>query len=170
MQTRQFQYRAILEILERQGIRHIVVGGVCAVAHGAPITTFDLDVVHLRTSENIDRILAALTEMQAFHREPGERRLAPQRLALEGTGPCLFTTKFGSLDFIGAVSGKEYPELLSHTVELVLGGGLKIRILDLETLIEVKAEAGRPKDMAVLPILRQTLAERRRQPHDAQEG
>jgi len=156
--------------LARQGIRHIVVGGVCAVAHGAPLTTFDLDVVHLRTSDNIDRILAALAEMQAFHREPGERRLAPQRLALEGTGPCLFSTKFGSLDFIGAVSGKEYCDLLPHTIELVLSGNLQIRILNLETLIEVKAGAGRPKDIAMLPILRQTLAERRRQSHDIQKG
>ncbi len=84
MQTRQFQYRAILEALDRRGVRGIVVGGVCAVAHGAPITTFDLDVVHLRTSENIDRIMVALADLQAFHREPGERRLAPRRSALEG--------------------------------------------------------------------------------------
>ena len=56
-----------------------------------------------------------------------------------------------------------------RAIELVLEGGLKIRILDLETLIEVKTGAGRPKDMAVLPILRQTLAERRRLPRDTQE-
>ncbi len=35
-------------------------------------------------------------------------------------------------------------------------------MLDLETLIEVKAAAGRPKDQMVLPILRETLRERER--------
>jgi hypothetical protein len=35
-------------------------------------------------------------------------------------------------------------ELLPNTVELLLGSGLKIRILDLKTLIEAKAQAGRP--------------------------
>ncbi|MFA5205837.1 MAG: hypothetical protein WC708_15685 [Lentisphaeria bacterium] len=162
MPTHHFSYRAILEILDRWAVQHIVIGGVCGVAHGAPITTFDLDLVHLRTAENIDRILSALAELDAVHREPGGRRLVPQRAALEGAGPALFTTKLGSLDFLGEVSGRDYADLLSHTVELVLTGNLRIRILDLETLIAVKDTAGRPKDIAVLPILRQTLAETRR--------
>ncbi|OGV67737.1 MAG: hypothetical protein A3K19_10890 [Lentisphaerae bacterium RIFOXYB12_FULL_65_16] len=166
MPTRHFRYREILETLDRFAVEYIVVGGVCAVAHGAPITTFDLDLVHLRTAENIDRTLAALTELEACHREPGDRRLAPQRWALEGAAPALFTTKHGSLDFIGELSGRGYEELLAHTVELVLGADLRIRILNLETLIEVKASAGRPKDLAVLPILRQTLVENRRQRGD----
>jgi hypothetical protein len=163
MQTHHFRYRGILEVLGRCAVEHIVVGGVCAVAHGAPITTFDLDLVHRQTAENIDRILAALAELGAYHREPGDRQLPPQRPALERAGPSLFTTAFGSLDFIGQLAGRRYEQLLPHTVELVLGAGLKIRMLDLETLIEAKAGAGRPKDLAVLPILRQTLAERRRQ-------
>lgn len=162
MPIHHFSYRAILEALDRSAVQHIVIGGVCGVAHGAPITTFDLDLVHLRTPENIDRILAALAELDAFHREPGGSRLAPQRTALEGAGPALFTTTLGSLDFMGEVSGRDYAELLPHTVELALAGNLKIRILDLDTLIEVKSRAGRPKDIAMLPILRQTLAESRR--------
>jgi hypothetical protein len=56
--------------------------------------------------------------------------------------------------------------LLPHTLELVLGGDLRVRILNLETLIDVKVSAGRPKDLAVLPILRQTLAESQRQRRD----
>ncbi|OPZ29241.1 MAG: hypothetical protein BWZ02_01061 [Lentisphaerae bacterium ADurb.BinA184] len=163
MPTHRFSYRGILETLDRFAVEHIVVGGVCAVVHGAPITTFDLDLVHRRTAENINRILAALSEIGAFHREPGDRRLAPQRSALEGTGPVLFTTNLGSLDFVGEVSGRGYAEILPHTVELLLGANLRVRVLDLETLIAVKEDAGRPKDIAVLPILRQTLTESRRQ-------
>jgi hypothetical protein len=163
VQTTRFKYRLILEALDRLAVQHIVVGGVCAVAHGAPITTFDLDLVHLRTPENLDRLMAALAAMGAHHREPGDRRLAPQRSALEGPGPALFVTEHGSVDFLGELSGRAYAELLPHTIELVLEGGLRLRILDLATLIEVKQAAGRPKDIAVLPILRQTLAENRRQ-------
>jgi len=166
MQTQRFRYRTILEVLDRFAVEHIVVGGVCAVAHGAPITTFDLDLMHRRTGENIDRILAALAELEAYHREPGERRLAPQRRALESVGPSLFTTKHGALDFVGELSGRGFEQLLPHTVELVLGAGLRIRVLDLETLIEEKERLGRPEDVAVLPILRPTLAENRRQRGD----
>ena len=166
MPTHHFRYRSILEALDRHAVEHIVVGGVCAVAHGAPITTFDLDLVHRRDAENISRILAALAELGAYHREPGDRRLAPQRRALESSGPSLFVTELGSLDFIGELSGRGFEQLLPHTAEFVLAAGLRIRILDLETLIEVKECAGRPKDLAVLPVLRQTLAERRRQHGD----
>jgi hypothetical protein len=35
-------FREILEVLNQRGVEHIVVGGVAAVIHGAPITTFDL--------------------------------------------------------------------------------------------------------------------------------
>lgn len=164
MPTRQFKYRSILEILGRFEVEHIIVGGVCAVAHGAPITTFDLDLVYSRTDRNIDRILAVLKELDAYHREPGySRRLTPQRHILESGGPALFTTRLGALDFLGDLSGRGLEELLPNTVELTLGSELTIRILDLKTLIEIKEQAGRPKDLIMLPILRQTLSGLRRE-------
>ena len=47
MQTRRFSYRSILEVLDRHAVEHIVIGGKCAVAHGAPITTFELTSLHM---------------------------------------------------------------------------------------------------------------------------
>lgn len=35
-------------------------------------------------------------------------------------------------------------------------------VIDMPTLIQLKEEAGRPKDLAVLPVLRATLDESRR--------
>jgi N-glycosylase/DNA lyase len=40
--------------------------------------------------------------------------------------------------------------------------GLRIRVLDLETLIAIQEELGGEKDRAVLPILRRTLEEKRK--------
>jgi hypothetical protein len=40
--------------------------------------------------------------------------------------------------------------------------GGEIRVLDLPALIEVKRRAGRPKDLALLPVLEATLDERNR--------
>ena len=56
-----------------------------------------------------------------------------------------------------------YEELLSRTVKVLFDRSLEVRALDLETLIQIKEEAGRKKDKAVLPILKQTLKERRKQ-------
>jgi hypothetical protein len=40
-------------------VNFVVVGGVCAVLHGAPVATFDLDVVHSQDSANIRRLLSS---------------------------------------------------------------------------------------------------------------
>jgi len=42
-------------------VETIVVGGVAAVLQGAPIATFDLDLVHRRSEENVARLQDALT-------------------------------------------------------------------------------------------------------------
>ena len=46
---------AILRALVEAGVEFIVVGGVAAVLNGAPVSTFDLDVVHARDAANVAR-------------------------------------------------------------------------------------------------------------------
>ena len=48
---------AILEVLTKHEVEFILVGGLCAVIHGAPIVTMDMDIVHHREAENIERLL-----------------------------------------------------------------------------------------------------------------
>ena len=43
-----------------------------------------------------------------------------------------------------------------------LEAGVALRVIDLPTLIELKEKAGRPKDLAALPVLKATLVESRR--------
>ena len=61
----------ILQILAEHEVDFIVVGGICAVLHGAPVSTFDLDIVHSRAPENIRHLILALNQMDACYR--GER-------------------------------------------------------------------------------------------------
>ncbi len=55
-----------------------MVGGVGAVLQGAPISTFDLDLVHSRTRKNVDRLLVALELLDARHRTAGAREISPR--------------------------------------------------------------------------------------------
>jgi len=55
-------FEAPLKTLTDFGVRFIVVGGVAGALHGAALQTYDLDVVHSREPENIERILTALAE------------------------------------------------------------------------------------------------------------
>ena len=151
----------ILRVLVAHHVDFILVGGVAAVLHGAPITTFDLDVVHSRAEDNVDRALAALADLEARYRGSNSRRSEPDRSHLSSPGHQLLMTRAGPLDFLGAIgSGRGYDELLAHSSETEVGAGLRIRVLNLEELIRSKEEAGREKDRAVLAILRRTLEER----------
>lgn len=72
-------------------------------------------------------------------------------------------TDFGPQDLLGTVGNqRSYEDLLPRSVVEEIEPTLRIRVVDLETLIATKEEANRPKDLAVLPILRATLAEIRR--------
>ena len=154
-------YVAILKTLLRHGVDFVIVGGVCAVLHGAPLATFDLDVVHSREPRNLDRLLAVLRELDAHYRIPGHRHKKPGLSHLASAGHQLLKTRFGPLDLLGTIGqGQDYGQLLHETVELQVGGGFKVRVLSLERLVKTKEETGQEKDKAVLPVLRRVLEER----------
>ncbi len=52
-------FRETLEVLDRNRVECILVGGVAAVLQGAPISTLDTDIVYRRTADNIERLVAA---------------------------------------------------------------------------------------------------------------
>ena len=156
-------FYAALRVLHDAGVEFIVVGGLSAVLNGAPINTFDLDVVHSREPENIGRLVRALEALDAIYRIQPSRRLRPSASHLASPGHQNLLTRYGPLDFLGTI-GRDlnYNDLLAHSPEKDVGEGLRVRVLDLETLIEIKEQLGGEKDRAVLPILRRTLEERRK--------
>jgi hypothetical protein len=155
-------FLALLRTLVDHRVDFIIVGGVSAVLHGAPVTTFDLDIVHARTPENISRLLAALNDLDACYRASGDRRLKPEFDHLASPGHQLLMTRLGPLDLLGAIGTDHDYEYLSHHIVEYGISGLRLHVLDLETLIAVKEEVGFEKDRAVLPILRRTLEEIRK--------
>lgn len=153
----------LLRVLAEHDVLFIVVGGVCAVIHGAPVSTFDLDIVPERSDENVARLLRALASVDAVHRDLAGRAIAPDASRLRGPGHNLFMTRSGPLDTLGTIGlGRDYSTLESRSRPIDLGADLTIRVLDLEALIDVKREVGREKDLATLPVLQRTLAERRK--------
>ena len=161
----EFDFETILKTLAKHQVEFIVVGGLCAVLHGAPIQTFDLDIVHSREPSNLDRLDRALRELDACYREHLPKRLAAESARMTTGGHHLLQTSAGPLDVLGTLAGqRDYDLLLPHTIELALDETIWIRILDLATLITTKQETGRTKDTLVLPILRRTLEEIERNP------
>jgi hypothetical protein len=153
-------FAAILATLRRHRVRFVLVGGVAAVIEGAPVATFDIDVVPDREPRNVDRLVGALAELKAHYR--GRPNLHPTPDALRGPGHHLLLTRHGPLDVLGIIGkGRDFHALVPHSHRRTLGGAY-VRVLDLETQVAVKEELDFPKDRAVLPILKATLKERQR--------
>ncbi len=154
-------FAAILEILAKHEVDFIVVGGVCAVLLGAPITTFDLDIVHSRSAENIRRLTGALEELESCYREHLPKRLSPGFESLDSPGHHLLATKHGPLDILGSIGqGEDYLKLEPHIETIQLEDDIQLRILDLETLICIKEQTARGKDLIMLEVLRAMKIER----------
>lgn len=150
---RQADLAALIDALLAGGVEFIVVGGAAAVLHGAPTTTIDLDIVHRRTPENVERLAEVLSDLDAVHRDLAGRVIRPAREALAGEGQLNLSTALGPLDPLCRLhDGRGYDELLPHSI-ILTDGDRQIRVVDLPTLITIKASTGRARDRMVLPLL-----------------
>jgi len=145
--------------LIRNEVEFIVVGGIAAILQGSPLTTEDVDVVYLSSEENILRLAKALGELEAYYLDPAGRHIEPDASRLASARIHLLKTRCGRVDALRTV-GRDlaFQDLVGksrvHEVE-----ELRVRVLDLETIIETKEHADRPKDRYQLLFLRQLLAE-----------
>jgi hypothetical protein len=148
----------LLARLAASGVEFVLVGALAAVAQGAPLTTQDVDVVHARTPENVERLLLFLSSVGARYRgHPAEPPLRPTRETLLGPGHQLLMTDLGMLDVLGAIEGdRGYGDLLPAAAT-VLVGGAPVRVLRLSALADLKRGSAAPKDRLTLAVLEETL-------------
>jgi predicted nucleotidyltransferase len=152
-----FDLSALLKGLNEAGVEFVLVGGVAAVAQGAPVTTFDLDIVHRQTDENIEKLMKLLKSIDAYHRRPDDKVIEPDEKDLKGKGHLLLTTCFGPLDVLAIIEeGRGFEELLTDSVEIEFQG-FKVYVLSLETIVALKRKSKDPKDQYRLQILEETL-------------
>ena len=156
------EFLSALRALTEGGVRFVIVGGVAAVLNGAPVTTFDLDIVPARDDKNVASLLRVLESLNAVYRLHSAQQIRPSASHLASPGHHNLITNCGPLDVLGTIGrGLAYPDLLPHTVEMELGEGRRVLVLNLETIVALKEELGDEKDLAVLPVLRRTLEQKR---------
>lgn len=136
----------------------VLVGALGAVAQGAPLTTQDVDIVHARTPENLDRLMTALKKLNARYRGRAlANPLVLERRALTTTGHSSLMTDLGPLDCLGAMEGgRDYDVLIPLSVDAQLDSQ-KLRVLGLETIVAIKRASKHPKDRLALLVLEATL-------------
>jgi hypothetical protein len=136
----------ILKTLTNHGVDYLVVGGFAAVTLGAPIMTWDVDVVHSTEAENLKRLTAALGALDATYKYRPEFR--PNESHLVTQGHQLLNKSLGQLDVPGAIGkGRTYEDLLPHTELVALSPELRVRVLDLERRLPSKKKRAAKKTL-----------------------
>ena len=155
----------LLARLAASGADFLLVGGLAAVAQGAPLSTIDVDVVHRRDDGNVALLLAFLASVDARYRgRPAGQVLRPTREALLGDGHQLLITDLGPLDLLGAIEGgRDYPSLLPEAVTVSVEGH-PVRVVRLEALAELKRGSRDSKGRLTFAILEETLRKKKGSP------
>ena len=154
-------FREILEVLNQHHVEYIVVGGVAAVIHGAPTTTFDLDALVRLNQVNAERLAMALSQLEARFREH-QKLMHPTIEDILAGGHLLLMTRAGPLDVLGFIGeNQRYEDLFDASSEIEMNVG-SLRVLDLEALIAEKKRMGRAKDNAAVELLEEVLRHRLR--------
>lgn len=152
---------ALVDALLGAQVEFVVIGGLAAVLHGAPLVTADIDLVHRRTPANVARLLPVLLGFHARARADS-RNLPPTESALMGRGHILLDSDLGPIDVLCEIGdGQDYEWLLPRSEE-ISRGDRRVRVVNLRTLIELKVAAGRLKDRMAIPVLVATLEARER--------
>jgi len=60
----------IFACLNRHGVRYVLIGGLAAVLQGSPLPTLDADICPSREPDDLERLAAALAELEARIRTP----------------------------------------------------------------------------------------------------
>ena len=137
----------VLAALRDSGVEAIVVGSVAALLQGAPLTTDDMDVLIRDTPANRIKL------------HDLEKRLGGKAVVVSPLSSALrITTRHANLDilFDEIPGGLGFQGLRARSARIDLGDAVAV-VASLEDIIASKEAAARPKDIAQLPILKDTL-------------
>lgn len=149
------EFAAILETLVRREVEFVVVGGLALNLRGARISTEDVDVVANLGSANVERLSAALEELDARYLDFAGRLIRPEPRRLLENRVNLIETRAGRIDILKTIGqGRDFAALLALSDEMEVAG-LILRVASVDALIEAKEVAGREKDKFHLHLLRE---------------
>ncbi len=162
----------LLACLNRHDVEFLLVGGVAAIAYGARRPTADLDCLARRSRDNLERLAAALRELNARLRVHGLADDEASRLPINLDSETLarmemstWRTDAGDFDVLTELPAQDgrrlrYGELVDRA-ELQDVSGVAVRVAALEDVIASKEWADRPKDRAALDELREIALRRK---------
>lgn len=150
-----FHPRELFQALARHGVEYVTVGGVAIQAHGAQRLTRDLDVAIATSKENLDRLAAALSDVDARILGPdGQRSRATPGAAMLASGDQWhLVTSYGRLDVLTLPAHLgPFAELRARAHDVPLGD-VTVPIAHRDDLLRMKRASGRRQDIEDVRLL-----------------
>lgn len=149
------KFKNLIELLSTNKVEFVIVGGLAAVVHGASYITNDLDICYRRDDENLKRLVTALKGAKPRLRGPNQEEipfLFDEKTLKNGFNFTL-VTDLGDIDLLGELTPVgTYEQLLKNSMKATLYDH-PCYVISLEDLIQTKKQAGRNKDLLLLPEL-----------------
>lgn len=146
----------LFAVLAEHDVDYVLIGGLAAAVHGSPAMTNDADIVPAKDASNIERLSAALGDLEARLRaesEPDGIPFDPHPALIASMAMLNTTTRCGDLDVTFTPPGlDDYATLRAASVTFELTGQV-VKVAALDDVIRSKELADRPKDHATLPLL-----------------
>jgi predicted nucleotidyltransferase len=137
----------LLRALSEHGVDFVVIGGMAGLVHGSAYPTFDLDVAYLRDSANLERMAAALQDLDVSLRgAPADLPFQVDARTLANGANFTFDSPHGSFDILGDVAGIGAYEALRNGAVVATIEGIEVRVASIDHLIAMKRAANRTKD------------------------
>lgn len=138
---------ALLGVLGAHQVEFVIIGGFALAPHGYVRATKDIDIVPNPAPANLDRLAAALRDLEAEvdvgDLSSDELGIAPDEAGLGAGGNWVLRTRHGRLDVMQDVPGiRGYAELRAGAI--AVGGAL---YAGYEQLIAMKVASGREEDL-----------------------
>ncbi|MBS3821937.1 MAG: hypothetical protein GVY16_09135 [Planctomycetes bacterium] len=138
--------KEVFASFESHDVRYVVIGGIAAILHGVPRSTFDLDILIDPTPENAQRLLAALAEAGL-----GTASLTNSDELL-ANAITIFQDRL-RVDVQTRTPGIEFRQAMDRCMRMTYQGQA-FNVLSREDLIESKLAAGRDVDIEDVRLLR----------------
>lgn len=146
-------YRDMLQCLNAEGVRFMLVGGYALAAHGYPRSTLDIDLWVMASADNAAAIMKALKQFGAPLSDVSAADFETEGTVLQiGVAP-------RRIDILTEIDGVCFDEAWPRSVPVDLDG-LPIRVISLEDLLANKRASGRPKDVADAATLEELASKR----------
>ncbi len=143
----------IFAALDTHGVEYVVIGGLAVQVHGHVRMTNDVDLIPAPTLENLERLAAALWDLDARVLKPGSEHLRVDARMLPRATRWQLSTRHGDIDVLHDAPGAAPFSQLRERALVIAMGDHPIPVASRDDLIRMKRATGRPVDLADIAAL-----------------